>query len=242
MKNKVEGKYESEAYDKSGGLDPYQALANQIIVQAADDYCSAYLTWLSTCPHFHMKNFTSLRRGATPNGLMDFDRQEAESVIYETIKFFHSKWFSHLTLLDPTVFHEQLRKKSVMPNLRRKLKTLEAYRKGEKIKESKRIIYMIANVVERKDDCTLIVNSYAQEDQYRRFAKHFTIHSDNPTRIPKKVKEGDKIALFGEYQSHNKRYIDLYNITTDIEAKQMELETKIITTYREARDKCIEAK
>ncbi len=71
-------------------MDPYQALANAIIEQAAKDY------W---------NDITTLKRHPNSKAAME----EA----LEIERFFHSTWFGMLTKIDPDYLINRLRKEAV---------------------------------------------------------------------------------------------------------------------------------
>lgn len=66
--------------DRNDGLDPYQALANGIIIQAAKDYRWACKKLKN--PRCHK-------------------RREAEMMKDDCLRFFRSQWFGELTEVEP---------------------------------------------------------------------------------------------------------------------------------------------
>ena len=80
-------------------MNPYEALANAIILQAVDDYRKAY-KFLKKYPRAEEISEKRLLESIRSN----------ERMVKETERFFHSEWFTRLTSLDGHTLFERIKK------------------------------------------------------------------------------------------------------------------------------------
>ena len=229
-------RYQNDEEVRVDKLDPYEELANAIIVQAAQDYVEDYLRWFATYPNEtveKVKRYDCKLGGRSLYKYVSMFEQrhdDAEGELLKNIRFIHSGWFATLTTLNPTALREGLDNQALEPRFKRRSTTkkdgLGKYRKFcevigtiEEIDED-RYFTLKTNMTYSSDG---LVSDYSGKDPIR----HFKCWTDAPERFAG-IKVGDKIAITGEQETKDRYYLKVLNLTTDLRTKLKQHESKVI--------------
>ena len=229
-------RYQNDEEVRVGKLDPYEELANAIIIQASQDYVEDYLRWFATYPNptiekvkrFDCKSGTQLLYKKV--SMFEQRHHDAEGELLKNVRFIHSSWFATLTTLNPTVLREGLDRLALEPRFKRRSTTkkdgIGKYRKFCEVigtveeKDENRYIRLKTQMTYSSDG---LVSEYDGKDPDR----YFKCWTDTPERFAD-VNVGDLVAVEGEQETKDRYYLKVLNLTTDLRTKLKQHENKVI--------------
>jgi hypothetical protein len=166
--------------------------------------------------------------------------------MFSIIKFIHSGWFCLLSGLDSTSFRERLRKKILSPKFIIGSTQQISSAEGETKRKPLRYAWIIGNFEEYTDKSKTAFSMTSTAGYVKNYHDPtaapiprqvtFNCTCNDPDRVPKKLHNGDLIAVLGERPGRKYTEVLVLNLTTDLLDKLKEFEWNTIRKLKGESD------